>query len=688
MTHIVTKISLLLLLLLVLLYGTPATLVEASKHELAVTQEEPNPTPPPVIVPRPSPNPILDTSPTITRIEPSSAVKGAPHTAPREVIVTVYGTGLNASSPDGRLGTKIAIEEGFPEVMADQGPDGRYLEQDSSHIKFKLLIFPDAFEGPYRLTVLAPPPFHNFTTNPPLVFTVLPTPVPTITGLSPDVFPAGAEREATLSGTNLTGAKVFYAQSWGYAGDIVRRGESAIDAAATSGDVKVTVMPGGSDTALALRVNVAGTYRPPPGYPRPVLAVVTAYGMATKEITLQPVPRTIALNPNTGIQGSVVSVSVTRDNLEGETATATVSGSGVQVIWIFFPSNRQTGTLYLAIDDKAAPVPRTVTVTTPTGSATAQFIVQEDPAYNPGSTIRRIVGRVAAQPHITHDEGGVSRVTHEFTYDWDLNIEVIPEPGLGDDLLLHAGERGSLPECAASQWLVRAGQALQLFHKGNYDSELANGRGAIGTEIPWDKSAAVVVPRMNDRVRITGTACYDSIQGWNEIHPINDDGVEIVQENPNGWVFQWVNLQPHVTLPDTVFGSPFMSGFFTGAGVYKTAKKFLPAPPRPGPEYLLRFTERIVGDLGDQPNFTWGRDADRANPPHCACPARPGVDWDMGQCAVPLADEAASGVLVISDVKGERNAGKPGRFWAEYQLWWERGRPATRPICGGAGHKP
>ncbi len=56
MKHIVTKIPLLLLLLLVLLYGTSATLVEASKHKLAVIHEKPKPskavqTPPPVIDP-------------------------------------------------------------------------------------------------------------------------------------------------------------------------------------------------------------------------------------------------------------------------------------------------------------------------------------------------------------------------------------------------------------------------------------------------------------------------------------------------------------------------------------------------------------------------------------------------------------------------------------------------------------
>ncbi len=136
MKHIVNKISLLLLLLLMLLCGTSAALVEANKHELAVTQK------------KPKPSRTVRASPHITGISPDSGAPG------KTVAVVITGTHLDRS-PDGLRRTAVAIDgAGIRILPPDERATVPWISPDT--IRLRLEIGPFAPLGPRHLSVGAP----------------------------------------------------------------------------------------------------------------------------------------------------------------------------------------------------------------------------------------------------------------------------------------------------------------------------------------------------------------------------------------------------------------------------------------------------------------------------------------------------------------------------------------------------
>ncbi|MBI3553252.1 MAG: hypothetical protein HY077_12225 [Elusimicrobia bacterium] len=216
-------------------------------------------------------------------------------------------------------------------------------------------------------------------------FTIFP-PVPTITSLTPNALASGSEATATLTGTNLTGARIFWARS---DRDAIESGASINwsdprDPEDRSGLGIEILGASASSLSFRLRPRLVSEYSfgVPPAV-NGVIAVATPNGTASTPFTVMPPPPRLAtVVPNAVLQDSDLTVSFTGWLIGDGVTGATISGTGVTATLVRRPSTlssgeQLSGQLHVVIAKDAAPGNRTLTVTTAGGSVAAQFTVQQ-----------------------------------------------------------------------------------------------------------------------------------------------------------------------------------------------------------------------------------------------------------------------------------------------------------------------
>jgi hypothetical protein len=181
-----------------------------------------------------------------------------------------------------------------------------------------------------------------------VTFTVV---APTLTSIAPISGVRGTTVPVTLTGTGLTGATAV---------NVTGTGVTATGVTAAS-DTSVTANFAITATAALTARNV--TVVTPGGTTGAVIFTVNA----------PPAPTLTSIAPNSGVRGTAVPVTLTGTNLTGATSL-TVSGSGVTVS-AFTVANSTTATATFTITTGATLSARTVTITTPGGTATTTFTV-------------------------------------------------------------------------------------------------------------------------------------------------------------------------------------------------------------------------------------------------------------------------------------------------------------------------
>jgi YVTN family beta-propeller protein len=230
-----------------------------------------------------SSNPV----PTITSLSPSSVLAGAPATT-----LTITGTNFIAASTVNFGATLLAIQ---------------------SQTATQLVVIVPATSlttlGPVTVTVTNPAPGGGSANQ---QFTILSSnPVPTITSLSPSSVVAGAPATTlTITGTNFIAAS------------IVSFGTTPLAIQSQTATQLVVIVP---ETSLTTAGPVTVTVtNPPPGG-----------GSANQQFTIEPAiapPTLSALSPSSGIQGTVVPVTITGSNfITGGTTVNVSGGTGVIV---------------------------------------------------------------------------------------------------------------------------------------------------------------------------------------------------------------------------------------------------------------------------------------------------------------------------------------------------------------------
>lgn len=263
-------------------------------------------------------------TPTLASITPNSGVRS------HAVSVTLTGTNLTGATAVTVSGAGVTVS-------------GMTVVNDST-ITATFTIAANAGLTARTVTVTTGGGTSNGVT-----FTVA---APSLTAISPNTGARGATVPVTITGVGLTGATAVNVSGAG---------------------VTVSGMTIVNDSTITASFAIAGTA----GLTARNVTVTTPSGNTNAvvfTVTAPAAPTLTAISPNTGVRGTSVAITLTGTNLTGA-SKLTVSGAGVTVSNLTVTS-ATTATATFTITSTAALTARTVTITTPGGTATGTFTVQ------------------------------------------------------------------------------------------------------------------------------------------------------------------------------------------------------------------------------------------------------------------------------------------------------------------------